>query len=361
MYESFYRLTGKPFQLNPDPTFFYGSRGHKRALAYLQYGLYQGEGFIVITGDVGAGKTTLLRSLLQELDETRFVAGQLVSTQLDADDILRAVAHAFRLSPRGLDKAQLLAEIEQFLRGLAREKKRALLIVDEAQNLAPRSIEELRMLSNYQGSGVAPMQSFLVGQPELRDVMRSPSMLQLRQRVIASYHLGPMDRDETEAYVKHRLAHVGWANDPSFDESAFDAIHAFTGGIPRKINTLCSRLLLAGYLSESHLLSANDVDAVTAEIREELGHEDGLVYHLREATEMLQDPESVQGQPVGAAVPGGRGGERTQRAHAYGDTSSPMLEKRVVSLEKAMLTTLNVLQRLVANGDVRRTDADSEL
>jgi putative secretion ATPase (PEP-CTERM system associated) len=359
MYESFYQLTGKPFQLNPDPTFFYGSRGHKRALAYLQYGLYQGEGFIVITGDVGAGKTTLVRSLLQQLDETLFVAAQLVSTQLDADDMLRSVAHAFGLAPRGLDKAQILAEIEQFLRGLGRERKRALLIVDEAQNLAPRAVEELRMLSNYQGSGVAPMQSFLIGQPELRQLMRSPDMQQLRQRVIASYHLGPMDRDETEAYVKHRLAHVGWESDPSFEASAFDAIHAFTSGIPRKINTLCNRLLLAGYLSESHRFTAGDVDAVTAEIREELGNEDGVVYQLRAVTEMLQHPGVSHEQPRSETTPASA--ERLQASPALGDVSSGTLEKRVVSLEKAMLTTLDVLQRLVANGDFKqRAHAESD-
>jgi putative secretion ATPase (PEP-CTERM system associated) len=356
MYENFYRLKAKPFQLNPDPTFFYGSRGHKRAMAYLQYGLYQGEGFIVITGDVGAGKTTLVRSLLQQLDNTKFVAAQLVSTQLDADDILRSVAHAFGLSPRGVDKAQILADIEQFLRSLARERKRALLIVDEAQNLAPRTIEELRMLSNYQGSGVAQLQSFLMGQPELRELMRSPSMLQLRQRVIASYHLGPMDRAETEEYIKHRLRHVGWDDDPSFDALAFDAIHVFTGGVPRKINTLCNRLLLAGYLAETHSISAGVVDAVTAEIKEELGDEHSTLYRLRAAAALIQGGEESASAETrastGATAHAAAGGE-AHRSDAN-DVSAASLEGRVVSLEKAMLATLTVLQRLVeANKDER--------
>ncbi len=353
MYESFFRLSGKPFQLNPDPSFFYGSKGHKRALAYLQYGLYQGEGFIVITGDVGAGKTTLLRSLLQQVDPSVFVAGQLVSTQLDASDILKSVAHAFGLTPRGLDKAELLAEIEQFLRRLARDRKRALLIVDEAQNLAPRAIEELRMLSNYQGSGVAPLQSFLVGQPELRQLMRSPGMQQLRQRVIASYHLGPIDREETESYIKHRLSHVGWHNDPVFEVAAFDAIYTFTGGIPRKINTLCSRLLLAAYLGENHRISAADVDAVTAEIGEELGAEDSAVFELRAASDMLQD--SKEGAQTGAAA------APNMAAAAQASVAAAPIEKRILSLEKAMLTTLNILQRIVAtNDDLRRANTGSD-
>src|SRR5690242_3108766 len=271
MYESFYGLTGKPFQLNPDPAFFFGSRGHKRAFAYLQYGVYQSEGFIVITGEIGAGKTTIVRSLFEQLDRERVVAAQLVSTQLDADDMLRSVAAAFGLNVRAVDKASLLASLEAFLCKVAVDKRRALLIVDEAQNLTPRAVEELRMLSNFQLGDKALMQSFLIGQPELRVMMQSPRMQQLRQRVIASYHLGPLDHGETQAYIEHRLLHVGWKNDPAFDPQAFEVIHALTGGIPRRINTLCNRLLLSGFLAEKHVLDGNDVRAIAREIDEELG------------------------------------------------------------------------------------------
>ena len=271
MYESFYGLTGKPFQLNPDPAFFFGSRGHKRAFAYLQYGLYQSEGFIVITGEVGAGKTTIVRSLLEQLDRTKVVAAQLVSTQLDAEDMLRSVAAAFGLPIKSVDKAELLAALEAFLCSLVTERKRALLVVDEAQNLTARAVEELRMLSNFQLGEHALLQSFLVGQPELRQLMQGPQMQQLRQRVIASYHLGPMDQQETQAYVEHRLKHVGWSGDPSFDPSAFDAIYSFAAGIPRRINTMCNRVLLAGYLAEKHTITAADIDAVVTEIKQEFG------------------------------------------------------------------------------------------
>ena len=276
MYESFYGLTGKPFQLNPDPAFYFGSRGHKRAFAYLQYGVYQSEGFIVITGEVGAGKTTLVRSLFEQLDRSRLVAAQLVSTQLDADDMLRSVAVAFGLPAKTLDKASLLASLEAFLCKLAVEGRRALLVVDEAQNLTPRAIEELRMLSNFQLGEQALLQSFLIGQPQLREMMQGPDMQQLRQRVIASYHLGPMDKADTQSYVEHRLAHVGWNGDPAFDASTFDAIHARSGGIPRRVNTLCNRLLLAGYLGEKHALTAEDVESIAHEIREELGPQDPM-------------------------------------------------------------------------------------
>jgi putative secretion ATPase (PEP-CTERM system associated) len=271
MYETFYGLTGKPFQLNPDPAFYFGSRGHKRAFAYLQYGLYQSEGFIIITGEIGAGKTTLVRSLFEQIDRDKLVAAQLVSTQLDADDMLCAVGAAFGLPVRAVGKAVLLASLEAFLCQLALDKKRALLVVDEAQNLTPKAIEELRMLSNFQLGDQALLQSFLIGQPELRRMMQGPQMQQLRQRVIASYHLGPLDKAETRAYVEHRLHHVGWKDDPRFEPACFDLIHTLAGGIPRRINTLCNRLLLAGFLAEKHVLEPADVQGIAREIREELG------------------------------------------------------------------------------------------
>ena len=271
MYETYYGLTGKPFQLNPDPGFYFGSRGHKRAFAYLQYGLYQSEGFIVITGEIGAGKTTIVRSLFEQIDREKLVAAQLVSTQLDADDMLRAVGAAFGLPVRAVGKAVLLASLEAFLCQTALDKKRALLVVDEAQNLTPKAIEELRMLSNFQLGDQALLQSFLIGQPELRKMMQSPQMQQLRQRVIASYHLGPLDRAETQAYIEHRLHHVGWKEDPRFDPACFDLIHTWSGGIPRRINTLCNRLMLGGFLGEKHVIELSGVQAIAREIRDEMG------------------------------------------------------------------------------------------
>ncbi len=293
MYETFYGLTGKPFQLNPDPAFFFGSKGHSSAYSYLKYGVFQGEGFIVITGEIGAGKTTLVRTLLAELDPRKVVAVQLVSTQLDADDLLRSVATAFGLPVKGADKAQLLHTLEAFLTSLVTENKRALLVVDEAQNLTPRAMEELRMLSNFQLGDRALLQSFLVGQPELRNLLREPYMQQLRQRVIASYHLGPMDRDETRAYIEHRLQRVGWKNDPEFEAAAFDAIYAATGGVPRRINTLCNRLLLAGYLGEKHRITRADADLVAGEIRDEVGVDVPLVADAAQALQEIGRNEAV--------------------------------------------------------------------
>ena len=269
MYESYYGLSAKPFQLKPDPHFFFGSKGHKRAMAYLEYGLSQGEGFIVITGEIGAGKTTLMRNLFSGLESKKILAAQIVNTRLDSDDTLRMVAAAFELPYEDASKAALLSRLEQFFRYCDSQGKRVLLVVDEAQNLSPRTIEELRMLSNFQTADKSLLQTFLLGQPEFRNTLLSEGMQQLRQRVIATYHLGPMDSTETKDYIKHRLHTAGWQGDPSFSDDAFTAIYDYTEGIPRKINTLCDRLFLMGYLEEIHDFRDTEVCEVISDIQQE--------------------------------------------------------------------------------------------
>ena len=269
MYESFYGLSHKPFQLNPDPSFYFGSRQHKRAMAYLEYGLHQNEGFIVITGEIGAGKTTLVRNLFNKLDPSSVVAANLVSTQLDAEDTLRMVAAAFGVPSKNADKSALLLSLEAFFVATAQQGKRCLLVVDEAQNLTQRAVEELRMLSNFQLETHALLQSFLIGQPEFRAILQSPRMQQLRQRVIAACHIGPMDAGETKGYVEHRLKCVGWADSPQFAADAFEAIFAASGGIPRRINSLCDRLLLFGFLAGKRSFSREEVVEVAADLNDE--------------------------------------------------------------------------------------------
>ena len=235
MFESHFGLRTAPFRLSPDPSFYFESRGHGRALAYLKYGVYQREGFIVVTGEIGSGKTTLVRTLLESLDPAQVAAAQVTNTQLEADDLLEAICAAYgvQVAP-GSSKARTLASLEAFLVALAARKKRALLVIDEAQNFGARAIEELRMLSNFQLGSHALLQSFLVGQPELREMLRSPGMEQLRQRVIASCHLGPLAPPETRAYVEHRLRCAGWTDSPTIEDPAFDEIHRHSGGIPRR-------------------------------------------------------------------------------------------------------------------------------
>lgn len=271
MYESHFGLSGPPFQLNPDPAFYFDSRGHSNALAYLKYGVYQGEGFIVVTGEIGAGKTTLVRTLLEGLDPERVVAAQVVSTQLESGDLLRSIIASFGVPPSGTTKAHLIATLEGFLTALAAQGKRALLIVDEAQNLNLEAIEELRMLSNFQLGKHALLQSFLIGQPELRVLLESKSMEQFRQRVIASCHLGPLDETETKSYIEHRLRRVGWTGVPAFEPESFREIHKWTGGIPRRVNLLCNRLLLGAFLSGNDVISGSLVEETAHELRGEVG------------------------------------------------------------------------------------------
>lgn len=269
MYESFYGFSAKPFQLRPDPTFYYGSKGHRRAMAYLEYGLAQGEGFIVLTGEVGAGKTTLARNLFRSLESKKIVAAQIVSTHVDSNDILKLVAAAFGLPYAELSKATLLLELERFLRSCYQQDKRVLLVVDEAQNLSQSTLEELRMLSNFQTNDAPLLQTFLLGQPEFRKILLDQNMQQLRQRVIATYHLGPMDELETKAYIEHRLKTVGWTDDPVIDDGAYELIHQYSGGVPRKINLFCDRMFMMGCLEELHHFGEKEVNDVINDFHQE--------------------------------------------------------------------------------------------
>ena len=269
MYEAFYGLSSKPFQLNPDPSFYFGSKQHRRARAYLEYGVQRNEGFIVITGEVGAGKTTIVRGLLASLDANKVVAANLVTTQLDAEDTLRMVGAAFGVRVKDVSKADVLMALEAFLVGQTSQGKRCLLIVDEAQNLTPRAVEELRMLSNFQFGQQALLQTFLVGQPEFRAILQSPSMQQLRQRVTATCHIGPLDLEETQGYIDHRLKCVGATGRPSFDAAAYEAIFKASGGIPRRINLIADRLLLLGFLGGKDAFGQEEVNEVVSELSDE--------------------------------------------------------------------------------------------
>jgi general secretion pathway protein A len=270
MYAEFYGLTAQPFQLTPDPRFFFESTVHRQAMAYLVYGLHHAEGFIIITGEVGAGKTILVENLLSTIDRRSFVTANIVTTQLAGDDLLHMVAAGFGIAKEGLAKGPLLQRISEFALAQHRNGKRALLIVDEAQNLSFEALEELRMLSNIFFDRTMALQSFLLGQPQFRVTLGSPRLEQLRQRVTAAYHLGPLGEGESRAYVEHRLRRADWKGDPHFAEDCFPLIHQRTGGVPRQINTLCSRLLLFGFLEELHTLTAHAVEKVANDLREEV-------------------------------------------------------------------------------------------
>ena len=270
MYDDFYGLTGRPFQLTPDPAFYFESISHRKALSYLSYGLAQGEGFIVITGEVGAGKSTLVAHLTSTVDLERLTVGQVVTSKLDGEEIVHVVAQCFGLDIEGHDKASALGALEGFLHDEARAGRRCLLIVDESQNMEISALEELRMLSNFQLGSHPLLQTLLLGQPEFRTTLQThPNLEQLRQRVIASHHLDAMEASEVEPYIKHRLSRVGWRDNPSFDQGVFAELYEATRGIPRRINQLANRLLLLGAVEQRSRIDEMMLRTVLAEVADD--------------------------------------------------------------------------------------------
>ena len=269
MYEAFYHLNTNPFRITPDPKFCFSHAGYKSAREYLDYALKLGEGFIMVTGRPGTGKTTLAETFLKDLDPTRVLAERVAVSGLETDDLLRAVAYAYGIEASGLDKATLRHRIQQHFILQEQRGRRALLIIDEAQELPSSSLEELRLLADLQAGSRPLLQLFLVGQEALRDLMSTPGMNQFQQRIIATCHLKPLGLRETREYIKHRLYQAGWKGDPELTGAALLAIHQRSRGVARHINKLCNRLLVLGYGKGKHILDEEEAQAIYVELREE--------------------------------------------------------------------------------------------
>ena len=340
MYTEHYGLSDHPFQLTPDARFWFESRTHRKAMAYLGFGLAQGEGFVVITGEVGAGKSTLVAHLMANIDRSRLNAISLVSTQVDGDDLLRLTAQGLGLATAGVEKALLLDSVEKRLSEEMADGKRTLLIVDEAQNLSVSALEELRMLSNFQHGSKALIQIVLLGQPEFRDKLASPGLEQLRQRVIATHHLEAMGADEVEAYLGHRLQLVGWQGRPDFSADAITALHRHSGGIPRRLNQLANRLLLHAAIADSALIEGSAVD----EVAEELGGDGAsftqAVLPLRSAKRPLDLQVAVEASSPAVVIP-----------DAALERRVAVLEAQLVEQEAALRRVLTLLVDWVETGN----------
>jgi general secretion pathway protein A len=252
MYERFYQLRERPFALSPDPDYLYPSRVHREALSYLRYGIEGHAGFVVITGEIGSGKTTLLQTLLRGLDRETTVA-RLVNTMLAPHELLEAILIDFGLEPSD-SKPMMLRELADFLLQERAAGRLVLLVIDEAQNLSQTALEEVRMLSNLETEKSKLIQIVLVGQPDLRDALDRPELEQLRQRITVSYHLQPLDPDDTAAYINHRLRRAAIGAPLEFPPDVTDFVHARSGGVPRVINVICDAILLFGYGDERRLI-----------------------------------------------------------------------------------------------------------
>ena len=328
MYEEHFGLTDKPFQLTPDARYWFDSATHKKAMAYLGYVLAQGEGFIVITGDIGAGKTTLVAHVTEQIDPANLNVIKIVSTAIEADDLLRVVAVGLDIEPTGKTKAELLTLIERGLHAVARTGRRTLLIVDEAQALPVSSLEELRMLSNFQAGGRAVLQIFLLGQPEFRERLNGSDRLeQLRQRVIAIHHLDPMAPEEVADYVGHRLRIAGWKGSPDFAENAFAVLHRASGGVPRRLNQLMGRVLLHAAITEATLIDATLINAVRADAARDL-------------------PSAGRATPIMRAVPSQSAPAAASPSASAAAVDSDLLE-RITMLEKRIEEQDAALRRVL--------------
>jgi putative secretion ATPase (PEP-CTERM system associated) len=345
MYVSHYGFTGRPFQLTPDPQFYFESATHRKAMAYLGYGLAQGEGFIVITGDIGAGKTTLVGHLMATIDPQRLTAVKLAHSQVDGDDLLRLVANAFSIATDGVDKAHVVSRIEAFLHRQARSGKRSLLIVDEAQGLSLDALETLRMLSNFQLGGQSLVQIFLLGQPEFRDAINESGALeQLRQRIIATHHLEPMQPDEVRPYIEYRLRVVGWNGNPQIAPDAFDLLAEASNGVPRRLNALCHRVMERAAHEQSGVIDVALVERVWADM--------GAEFTPRRLTDVAAANDRVNIEELRADLNGlkvdgdlGVAADRLLRAEA----KIAQMERRLDEQEEMLRRTLAAVAALAGD------------
>ena len=272
VYKSIYKLEGSPFRLSPDYRFSFGHRSYDDAKSYLKYAITEGEGIVAITGAPGTGKTTLIASMISELDLAQVHVGVVTNVQLDSTSLVDMVIDAFSLQADRAGNVSAMSVLKSYLKKQSEQGRRVILIVDEAQGLSGKLLEELRLLSNIQCRTQLILQIFLVGQEPLMDIIRSPGMEQLHQRLIAAAQLKPLIFEETVDYIVHRMECVGWKNDPVFSDEAYNLVFKFSAGVPRRINLICHRLFIHAGLKENHKLLGGDALQVIVEL-----HREGLL------------------------------------------------------------------------------------
>ena len=269
MYLEFYGLTQSPFDLTPNPRFLFYSGKHREALNHLLYGIRERKGFVQLTGEVGAGKTTLCRALLEQLDG-HFSTAVILNPVMNADELMKAIATEFGLEAHGLDRLDVIAAISGFLVKQVEQGLETVLIVDEAQDLTEELLEQIRLLSNIETDDRKLLQIVLLGQPELRDRLNSHRLRQLRQRITVRYNLKPLTRFEMNQYIQHRLELAGAKGVPYFTRPALWRVFSYSRGIPRLVNALCDKALLAGYVEHSERITHRMVGRAVRELEGEI-------------------------------------------------------------------------------------------
>lgn len=265
MYLEFYGLQENPFNVTSDPDFLYLSHTHKEALDHLLYGIKQRKGFIEITGEIGAGKTTICKALVNKLDD-KTKTSMIFNSSLPEKQLLEAIIADFGITPAKKSKVALLKELNNFLLEQLSCGNNTVLIIDEAQNLRLSTLETIRMLSNFETNKEKLLQIVLVGQPQLREKLRSPDLVQLRQRISVRFHVRALDKDELWGYIAHRLNVAGASNNINFSPDALDLIQIYTKGIPRVINLVCDKALLLGFVRETNFIGADTIEKSIEEI-----------------------------------------------------------------------------------------------
>ncbi len=285
MYEEFFQLKAKPFELVPNPSFIYMSRTHRKAMHYLYYGIKEKAGFILLTGEVGSGKTTLISDLIKQLDTTVTLA-RIFNTKVNSDQLLAMINDDFGLDVQGKDKILLLKDLNDFLIDQHVKGQNTVLIIDEAQNLKPDLLEEIRMLSNLETDTAKLMQIVLVGQPELRQILARPEMRQLRQRISISCRIHSLGRTEIEEYILHRLEVAGNRQALTFSDGCMDIIYQSCRGIPRLINIMCDFILLTAFMEETRTVDTAMLNDIVTDLDFE------TLYWGQAAPELKKDMES---------------------------------------------------------------------
>lgn len=344
-YKAFFGLSMKPFELVPNPAFLYMSRTHRKALSYLDYGIREGAGFVLLTGEVGCGKTTLVRNLIRQLDES-IVLSKVFNTKVSSEQLVSMINDDFGLDVKGKDKTALIKDLYDFLIDMLARGKRPVLIIDEAQNLASELLEEVRMLSNLETDTSKLLQIVLVGQPELRAVLAAPDLRQFRQRVSVSAHIGNISRDETELYVLHRLSVAGNREAVLFDDQALDLIYSYSRGTPRLVNIICDFVLLTAFAERTKTVSSAMVADIVRDLEvenrywglETLDLPEAVVLHHHDNEAVHNDPSQMAGQAQPGLIEelGSRLAKMEARLDDISCRTGKDLSSRLDEIEKAL-------------------------